>query len=195
VKLRYSHPNGAVDRRLIIPPGRTTVIPDFVTTLFGKQGTIGSLRIDFENGRPPLLKVQTYDASRDATPSLEEPLSSVTSATADSAGNEITIVGVVSDARRRVNIGVINSGIHPASFRITVTDSAGGTVGHAIESGLTEDRSYLLVDAQQRLGTTLDRSSVIHIRALTGTILGYASVVDGATGAHQLIGGVPSAAR
>jgi len=195
VKLRYSDATSTSDQRLIFPPGRTTTIRDFVSTLFRRPGSIGSLRIEFENGRPPLLKVQTYDASRAAAPFLEDPLSSGASASAGTEGDEITIVGVVSDARRRVNIGVINSGIHPASFRITVTGSDGRTVGGSIESGLSEDRSYLLVDAQQRLRVSLDGASVIHIRALSGSILGYASVVDGATGAHQLIGGVPSAAR
>lgn len=195
VKLRFSDGVSSSDRRLVIQPGKVTTVRDFVPTLFGRHGSIGSLRVEFEEGRPPLLKVQTYDASRDGTPFLEDPLSSVTAATADQAGNEITLVGVVGDSRRRVNIGVLNSGIHPASFRITITDATGRPTGKTIESGLPEDRAYLLVDAQQRLSTVLDGTSVIHIRALTGSILGYASVVDGVTGAHHLIGGVPSEAR
>jgi hypothetical protein len=124
--------------------------------------------------------------------SVEKPLSERDGATANSEAPELTIVGIPASAGgRRVNVGVVNIGIIPATFRITAQTRSGAVVGKPIESGIPEDEVWIVPNIEQAIGVQLDDSITLRLTAIAGTGVGFATVVD-ANGDTEMIAAIPS---
>src|SRR5205814_1744037 len=162
-----------------------------VRTLFGAPESRGILWIEYRGERGPVARVKTYDAAHGAKASLESPLSMRDAATAGAEASDLTIVGIPGGgAQRRVNLGVVNVGPIPATFRITVHTRGGTRIGNKVELGIPEDESFLLQDAERELGVALDENATVHVTMIAGTCIAYASVVD-VSGDSQMIAAVP----
>jgi hypothetical protein len=115
------------------------------------------------------------------------------SATAQTDSDDLAIVGLSGGAssRRRINIGVVNVGQIPGTFRITFTRRDGKRIGGHFEIGLAEDESHLQTDIESTIGAEIDEDTTVHVRVIAGTCLAYATIVD-ASGNNQFVPAVPS---
>ncbi|MCU1244701.1 MAG: hypothetical protein JWN02_611 [Acidobacteria bacterium] len=193
LSLRYVSEQVRVDRRFTLGAGQSIRWEDVVKTLFQAPESRGVLWIEYRGAHGPVARVKTFDAAHDARAALDSPLSMRDAATAGSDSGDLTIVGVPGGGqqRRRINIGIVNVGQIPATFRITVHTRHGEVVGHKVEEGLPEDESYLLPDAETTLGIPLDENVTVHVTMVAGSCIAYATVID-ANGDNQLLAGVPS---
>ncbi|MDQ1446999.1 MAG: hypothetical protein QOI20_3463 [Acidimicrobiaceae bacterium] len=192
VTLRLVAGDTRVDRRLTLAARQTFRWPDVVRTFFGTSG-VGTLWIEHREGRAPVAVIKTWDSAHGGGASVEKPLSERDRATANSDGSELTIVGIPEAGAegRRVNVGVVNIGIIPATFRITARTRSGQIVGQAVESGIAEDEVWLVPNIEEALGVKLDERLTLRLTAIAGTGVGFATVVD-ARGDTEFIAGVPS---
>ncbi|MBV9495464.1 MAG: hypothetical protein JOZ54_14540, partial [Acidobacteria bacterium] len=193
LSLRYVTGDLKIDRRFTLAGGRSIRWEDVVRTLFGAPESRGVLWIESRGERGPVARVRTYDAAHEAKASLESPLTLREAATAGSDAPDLTLVGIPGGGQqlRRINIGVVNVGPIPASFRITVHTREGARVGRKVELGIPEDDSFLLADAETELMAALDENATVHVEVIAGTCVAYASAV-GAGGDNQFIPAVPS---
>lgn len=191
VTLRLVAGDRGGDRRLVLAPHRTMRWPDVVSSLFGVRGHAGTLWIEHREGRAPVAMVRTSDVAHSARASLEKALTMRDAATAGSDRPELAVVGVppASDARR-VNLGVVNVGRIPATFRISVRTRTGETIGQSVESGVGEDQLWLVTGAEHALGVQLDETMTIRIEVIAGSGVGYATVVA-TNGDAEFIAAVP----
>jgi hypothetical protein len=192
VSLRFVSGDTRIDRSLRLAARQTMVWPDIVRTLFGMSGGIGTLWIHYREGLAPVAVVKTSDVAHNARASIESPLTSRDAATADSGTAELTIVGIPArDSLRRVNLGVVNTGIIPATFRITARTRSGRAIGKTIESGVAEDEVWLIPDIEHELGSTIDESTTIRITVVAGTGVAFATVVDPG-GDNSFVAAIPA---
>lgn len=191
LELRYVAGDTRIDRRVQLGAGQTIRWEDVVKTLFAAPDSRGVLTIDYRGVHGPVARVKTYDAAHAASASLESPLSLRDSATAGADNSDLTIVGIPANNGRRVNIGVVNVGEIPATFRFTAHTRGGARIGKAVEEGLPEDESLLVQDAEKALGVPLDESVTVHVSMVAGTGIAYATVVS-SEGDNQFIAAVPS---
>ena len=70
---------------------------------------------------------------------------------------------------RRVNVGVVNIGIIPATFRISARTRTGATIGRSVESGVPEDQVWLVNDIENELGVKLDETMTVRVTVIAGT--------------------------
>ncbi|HSP16848.1 MAG TPA: hypothetical protein VLV78_19030 [Thermoanaerobaculia bacterium] len=191
--LRYVAGDTRLDRRVMLAGGQTMRWEDVVRNLFHGPDSLGVLWIDYRGERGPVARVQTFDVTRRSSGSIEGPLSSRDAATAGSDTNVLTIIGFPGGAptERRINVGVVNVGDIPASFRITVRTRAGGAIGKPIEEGLPEDESMHVTDIEHAVGVSIDENNVIEVSMIAGTCVAYATVV-GNDGSNQFIAALPS---
>ena len=194
LRLRYSSNRGTRDRTLVLAPRELRSEPDFPRALFDLHESVGALWVTYPSDQKPILFALTRDRARGGAASRSEPLSGIDAAEAGTAATALRIVGARSGGTRRANVGVVNVGITPARIRIHATAGGGAPVGDAVEWEIPEEESWLLGDVESRLGIGLDGAVVIHVTILAGRAVGYASVVDGATGIHELLPAFPSAA-
>jgi hypothetical protein len=107
------------------------------------------------------------------------------------AGTDLTIVGIPGGTQRRVNLGVVNVGKIPATFRITVRTRTGQQIGKTFEEGLGEDASRMIADIDKTLGVAIDETTAVHVTMVNGTGVAYVSIVN-AMGDSQFL---PAVAR
>ncbi len=191
--LRYVAGDTRLDRRLTLAGGQTMRWEDVVKTLFHGPDSLGTLWIDYRGERGPVARVQTFDVTRRSNGSIESPLSVRDAATAGSASNVLTIIGLPGGgpAVRRINVGVVNAGDIPATVRIAIRTRAGREVGKPVEQGFAEDESIHLTDVERAVGSSIDENDVIEVSMIAGTCVAYATVV-GADGSNQFIAALPS---
>ncbi len=191
--LRYVAGDTRIDRRIVLAGNQTMRWPDVVKTLFRAPDSLGVLWIDYRGDRGPVARIETYDATRRSNGSIESPLSLRDAATAGSDTDALTIIGLPGGgaAARRINVGLVNVGDIPATFRISVRTRNGGEIGHTLEQGLAEDESFHVTDIEQQLGTPIDENDIVDVTLVAGTCVAYATVVD-VDGSNQLIAAVPS---
>ena len=135
-----------------------------------------------------MARLRTYDAAHAAKASIDSPLSMRDAA---ATGASLTIVGIPGGGlMRRVNIGVVNVGTIPATFRIIARARNGKAIGRAYEEGVPEDETRLVSDIETALGVQLDESATLEITPVAGTIVAYATVI-GAAGDSQFIAAIP----
>jgi hypothetical protein len=192
LRLRYVSEQKKLDRDITIGAGQIMRWEDVVRTWFFAPETSGVLWVEYRANRQPVCRVKTYDSSHQSSGSLYDPLTIRDAASAEGELKDLTIVGIRGGPYRRVNLGVVNVGDVPATFRITARDSLGRKIGNEIEEGLSEDAPWLLVDTGNALGVELDESVSLHVEMRAGTGIAYASVIDGLTHEMQLIPAVPS---
>jgi hypothetical protein len=193
VGLRYVAGDTRIDRAVTLGPGRSIRWEDVVKTLFRAPDSRGVLWIEYRGERGPVARAKTYDAARGAGGAVESPLSARDSATSGTDRDDLTIVGIPGGglAARRVNVGIVNIGDIPSTFRISVRRRDGSRAGTVFEEGLAEDESAQVTDVERRLGTSVDENSTVHVTMIAGTAVAYASVVEN-DGDTYTISAVPS---
>jgi hypothetical protein len=187
--LRYVSGDVRIDRAVTILGGQSMRWEDVVRSLFGAPEGSGVLWIEYRGQHPPVALLKTYDAAHNAQGSVDAPLSMRDAATAGSDNADLTIVGIPGGAQRRVNIGIVNVGKIPATFRITARTRTGQQIGKTFEEGLAEDASRMIADIDKTLGIPLDETTAVHVTMIAGTGVAYASVID-ANGDSQFLAAV-----
>ncbi|HYH06914.1 MAG TPA: hypothetical protein VEK11_07580 [Thermoanaerobaculia bacterium] len=193
VTLRYVSGENTFDRHFTLAPRQTLRWPDVVRTLFHAPNSVGSLWVEHREGTAPVAVVKTSDVAHAASASLEEPLTARDSATASTEHAELAIVGVpaATGVGRRVNVGAVNIGKIPATFRISVRTRTGAAVGRSIESGVPEDQVWVVNDLEAETGVKLDETMTVRITVIAGTGVGYATVVEYG-GDSEFIAAIPA---
>jgi len=189
--LRYVAGDTRAHRAVTLAAGQSIVWPDVVRSFFGAPESRGVLWIEFRGGAAPVARVKTADVAHDARATIDAPLTLADSATAGTPNDDLTIFGLPTTKDRRINIGIVNVGAIPATFRITARSRTGQALGKPVEEGLGEDDSYTLTDLESQLRTRLDETTSVHIGIVAGTCIAYATVVD-ANGDTQFIAALPS---
>jgi hypothetical protein len=191
--LRYVTGESGTDRRLTLAPRQTLRWPDVVRNLFASESSLGTLWVEHREGRAPVAVVKTADVAHRASASVEEPLSRRDAATASTESAELAIVGIppLSELPRRVNVGVVNIGTIPATFRISVRTRTGASVGQSVESGVPEDQVWLANDIENALGVRLDETMTVRVTVIAGTGVAFATVVD-FNGNSEFIAAIPA---
>ena len=185
--LRYVAGDVRIDRDVVLAGGQSVRWVDVVRSFFGAPESRGALWVGYRGERAPVARMKTYDAAHEAKASIDTPLSMRDAAT----GADLTVVGIPGGGiARRVNVGVVNVGTIPATFRITARTAAGKTIGTFYEEGVPEDESRLVSDIETALGVQLDESATLHITPVAGTIVAYATVIS-AGGDSEFIAAVP----
>lgn len=180
VTLRYVTGETGIDRRITLAPRQTLRWPDVVRSLFARPGSVGTLWLEHREGRAPVAIIKTSDIAHHARASLEQPLTRLDSATSSTESAELAIIGIpgATAAGRRVNVGVVNIGIIPATFRISARTRTGQSIGRSVESGVPEDQVWLVNDLEAALGVTLDETTTVRITVVAGTGVGFATIVE-----------------
>ncbi len=191
--LRYVSGETRLDRTVVLNPRRSVRWDDVVKTLFGAPDSRGVLWLHYRGDRGPVARVKTYDVSRSSSGTVDRPLGSADSATSGSGVADLVIVGVPGgdQSARRINVGVVNIGRIPATFRVTVRTRDGVQAGRAVEEGLPEGESAFINNVEVATGAAIDDTSTVHITMIAGTGVGYASVVS-TDGYTQFVPAVPA---
>lgn len=189
--LRYVTGETGIDRRLTLAPRQTLRWPNVVKTLFQSESSVGTLWVEHREGRPPAAVVRTADVAHNGSASVEEPLTRRDSATASTESAELAIVGVPpASGPRRVNVGVVNIGVIPATFRVSVRARNGATIGRSVESGVPEDQVWLVNDVEAALGVKLDETMTLRVTVIAGTGVAYATAIE--LGDSEFIAAIPA---
>lgn len=193
VTLRYVTAEDSFDRRLTLAPRQTLRWPDVVRTLFQAGSSVGALWIEHREGLAPVATVKTTDVAHGARGSSDAPLTVRDAATSQTELDELAIVGIPEPKQpgRRVNVGMVNIGIIPATFKVTVRDRTGQLVGTSVESGVPEDNVWLVNDVEHQLGVRLDATMTVRVTVIAGTGVAFASVVE-PNGDSEFIAAIPT---
>jgi len=184
VTLRFATAQARTDRRLRLAPRQTIVFPALVKSLFNTTG-LGTLWLEYRANHAPVALLETSDVAHGGRSSIEKPLTVHDAATFGGDASELTIVGVPATAGRRISIGVVNTGIAPATFKV----SADG--GKTFEIEAPEDDLQLVTEPEKRLGIAITPATTLRIVPASGSGVAFATVVD-ADGGTQFIPAVPS---
>ncbi|HLJ73088.1 MAG TPA: hypothetical protein VKU62_00785, partial [Thermoanaerobaculia bacterium] len=182
--LRYVSGDFDADRYVTLGAGQSIRWEDVTRTLFRAPEGRGVVWIEYR-GIPPIARVKTYDAAHNARASIVAPLS-----TRDTA-KELILSAIPSGSSRRVNIGLVNIGETPCTFRLTVLTRNGQRAGRTIDRVLTEDEMWTVEDAEKALGVPLDETMTVRIAVSSGAAVAFASVVE-ANGDSQFLAAVPA---
>lgn len=166
----------------------TAVWHDVVRSLFAATGTRGALWIEYPKEMPPSATARTFDATKGTKGSVDRPFSLSDAA---QEKQQLLLTGIPG-AGRRVNIGVVNVGDTGARYRFWATTLSGTAIGEPYVRASDEYESFLLVDANAVLGVPIDESIIVHVSLLSGSAIGYASIIDPATGDSQTLPAIPS---
>jgi hypothetical protein len=193
ITLRYVTGESGTDRRLTLAPRQTLRWPNVVRTLFHAENGVGTLWVEHRQGQAPVAVVKTADVAHGGRASVEQPLSRRDSATASTEHAELAIVGIppLVGVARRVNVGVVNIGTIPATFRISARTRTGVTVGQSVEQGVPEDQVWLINDIENVLRVKLDETMTVRVTVIAGTGVAFATVVDFG-GDSEFIAAIPA---
>jgi hypothetical protein len=193
LSMRWVTHEGGIDRDVTFAPRQTLRWPDVVRTLFGAQGGVGTLWIEHREGRAPVAVVKTADVAHNGRASIEPPLTLRDAATASTESAELSIVGIPSivNAGRRVNVGMANIGIIPATFRLVARTRTGEQAGKAVEGGVPEDNVWFVNDVEAQLGVKLDETMTLRVTVIAGTGVAFASVIE-PSGDAEFIAAIPT---
>jgi hypothetical protein len=193
VTVRYVANNVSIDRRLTLAPRQTLRWPDVVRTLFGSGSGVGTLWVEHREGRAPVAVIKTSDVAHGARATLDRPLTVRDAATSQTDVTELAIVGIPTGTAvgRRVNIGMVNIGIIPATFKVTARTRTGALIGTSVEQGVPEDEVWLVHDVEHALGVKLDETMTVRVTVIAGTGVAFASVVE-LNGDSEFIAAIPT---
>lgn len=190
--LRLVTGDRSADRHLVLAPRQTLRWPDLVRSLFGMEGGVGVLWIEHREGRVPVAVVKTFDRVSGGSATLEKPLTPRDSATSGKETSELAILAIPAPTHgRRVNVGMVNIGIIPATFRLSARSHSGQLVGRPVESGVPEDQAWVVNDVEHQLGVKLDETMTLRVTVIAGTGVAYASVAE-ISGDSQYIAAIPT---
>ena len=190
--LRYLSTAGNRDIPVEVPAQGTLVLPDVVRTLFEMPGSTGTLVVKYPESLRPVLAVETLDTLRPSSLTVSSPLQSTDAADAEWPEATLVVVGARGGDHRRVNIGLVNVGEGDMVFNISLRRRDGSIAGTPIEGSVAEGDRYQLVNSERTFGAAIEAGWFIHVRIHRGRAIGFASVIDGMTGASQLIPARPS---
>jgi hypothetical protein len=193
LRLRYVAGQISVDRQIALQPRQTLRLPDVVRTFFRAEGAVGTLWIEHRENLAPVAVVKTSDVAHNARASVEQPLTRRDAATAQTESAELAIVGVSASSveGRRVNVGIVNIGTIPATFRIDVRDRTGRVIGTPVESGVPEDQVWFVSGIEDQVKVKLDETMTVRITVIAGTGVGFATVVEPG-GDSEFIAAIPA---
>lgn len=193
--MRYVTAETSYDRRVTVAPRQTLRWADVVRTFFHAGNSLGTLWIEHLEGRAPVAVVKTSDVAHSARATLEQPLTARDAATAQTDVAELALVGIPSPGAtvpsRRINIGMVNIGTIPATFKVTARTRTGATVGRSVESGVAEDNVWLVNDVEAALGVKLDETMTVRVTVIAGTGVAFATVVE-YSGDSEFIAAIPT---
>ncbi|HEY6842970.1 MAG TPA: hypothetical protein VI391_02300, partial [Thermoanaerobaculia bacterium] len=184
LSLRYVSGDFDSDRYVTLGAGQSIRWEDVTRTLFRAPEGRGAVWIEYRGSVPPVARVKTYDAAHNARASIVAPLSM------RDAAKELILSAIPSGTSRRVNIGLVNIGETPATFRLTVLTRDGQRAGRVITRVLTEDELWTLEDSEKALGVALDETMTVQINVVSGAAVAFASIVE-ANGDSQFFPAVP----
>jgi hypothetical protein len=190
--LRFVANDRGIDRAITLAPRQTLRWPDVVKTLFGAGG-VGTLWVEHRENRAPVAIVKTADVAHGGRASIEPALSARDAAAAGTESAELAIVGIPAATAEghRVNVGVVNIGNFPATFRITARTRTGQAVGRPIESGVFEDQVWILNDLEHAIGAKIDDTMTVRVQVIAGTGVAFATVVQPG-GDSEFIAAIPA---
>lgn len=193
VTLRLVSGESGIERRFTLAPRQTLRWPDLVGGLFAMQGRVGTLWVTHRQGRAPVAVVKTSDIAHGGRASVEPPLTARDAATAATGSAELAILGIPAPPAegRRVNVGAVNIGAIPATFRISARTRTGQEVGKAVEVGVPEDQVWIVNNVENVLGVQLDETMTLRITVVAGTGVGFASIV-GNDGDSEFVAAIPA---
>lgn len=194
--MRFVTAETSYDRHVTLPARQTLRWPDVVRTFFHAGNSVGSLWIEHLEGRAPVAVVKTSDVAHAARASLDQPLTARDSATAQTDVAELALVGIPAEGSgaepaRRINIGMVNIGTIPATFKVTARTRTGAVAGTSIESGVAEDNVWLVNDIESVLGVKLDETMTVRVTVIAGTGVAFATVVAN-SGDSEFIAAIPT---
>lgn len=191
--LRFVAGEGGTERRITLAPRQTLRSPDLVARLFDARGRIGTLWISHPQDKAPAAVVKTSDVAHGARASIEPPLTARDAATASTGIAELAVVGIppAPPEGRRVNVGAVNIGAIPATFRVSARTRGGQEVGRAVEVGVPEDQVWIVNNVENAIGVQLDETMTLRISVIAGTGVGFASVVSN-DGDSEFIAAIPA---
>jgi hypothetical protein len=191
--LRYVSGETRIGRPVILAANGSARWADVVKTLFGAPDSRGVLWIEYRAARPPVARVRTYDAARQGSGTVDRPLSMSDSATARTEIDDLVLIAIPggSEETRRINIGVVNVGAIPATFRLIARDHAGRQLASTGDIGIPESESVFMDNVERELAVLVDERSTLHVTMVAGTCVAYASVVESNGDAH-FFAAVPS---
>jgi hypothetical protein len=189
--MRYVTDETSYDRRFALAPRQTLRWPDVARTLFHAGSSVGTLWIEHLEGRAPVAVVKTSDVAHAARATLEQPLTARDAASAQTDIAELALVGIPAGGTRRVNIGMVNIGTIPATFKITARTRTGAPAGRSVESGVAEDNVWLVNDVEAALGVKLDETMTVRVTVIAGTGVAFATVVS-ENGDSEFIAAIPT---
>ena len=184
--LRYVAGDVRIDRAVTILGGQTLRWEDVVKIALPRARGQRRAVDRIPRAAPPVALLKTYDAAHNAQGSVDAPLSMRDSATAGTDNADLTIVGIPGGTQRRVNLGIVNVGKIPATFRITVRTRTGQQIGKPFEEALGEDASRMIADIDKTLGVAIDETTAVHVTMIAGTGVAYVSIVN-ANGDSQFL--------
>jgi hypothetical protein len=190
--LRFVDNTRGIDRAITLAPRQTLRWPDVVKTLFGAGG-VGTLWVEHRENRAPVAIVKTADVAHGGRASIEPALSARDAAAAGTESAELAIVGIPAATAEghRVNVGVVNIGNFPATFRITARTRSGQAVGRPIESGVFEDQVWIINDLEAAIGAKIDDTMTVRVQVIAGTGVAFATVVQPG-GDSEFIAAIPA---
>lgn len=190
--LRFVDNARGIDRTITLAPRQTLRWPDVVKTLFGASG-VGTLWVEHRENRAPVAIVKTADVAHGGHASIEPALSARDAAAAGTESAELAIVGIPAATAEghRVNVGVVNIGNFPATFRVTARTRGGQAVGRPIESGVFEDQVWILNDLEHAIGAKIDDTMTVRVQVIAGTGVAFATVVQPG-GDSEFIAAIPA---
>lgn len=192
LRLRYLSEAGNRDTGVLIPARGSLLLEDLVQEFFEMPGTSGALVIRYPLTRKPVLALETIDARRPSSLTISAPLESSVAADARRAEATLAIVGIRGGGNRRINVGLVNVGEGEMMYNVSLRRSDGGVKGTPVEGTVGEAKVWQLVGSERVFGATVEAGDWIHIRIHSGRAIGFASVIDGLTGASQFVAARPS---
>ena len=193
LRLRYIAGSTRVDREVVLAPQRSIRWDDAVRTLFLAPETGGAVWIEYRGDRAPVARAQTYDWFHDRGGSIFEPLAENDSATGGAERDQLAIVGF-STRHQLINVGVVNLGETPMSFRVTAFRRDGSRAGRTIQQGVNEGEAFVITNAEKQLGVPLDPTMTVHVMVLSGTAVAFANTIE-SNGDTEFLAAVPSARK
>jgi hypothetical protein len=193
LRLRYIAGDTRVDREFVLAPSRSIRWDDSIRTLFRAPETGGAVWIEYHGDRAPVARGQTYDWAHDRGGSIFEPLSQDDAAQAGAARDQLSILGF-SARHQLINVGVVNVGDTPMSFRITVVQRDGTRAGRTVQQGVNEGEAFVITNAEKQLGVPLDPTMTVHVAVLSGSAVAFANTIE-SNGDTEFLAGVPSARK
>src|SRR5436190_727422 len=190
--LRFVENDRGIDRAITLAPRQTLRWPDVVKTLFNASG-VGTLWVEHRENRAPVAIVKTADVAHGGHASIEPALSMRDAGAAGTESAELAIVGIPAATAEghRLNVGVVNIGNFPATFRVTARTRTGEAVGRPIESGVFEDQVWILNDLEHAIGAKIDDTMTVRVQVIAGTGVAFATVVQPG-GDSEFIAAIPA---